>query len=236
MKLAVHSKPAKFIERLTRFSCIVELEGKRFMAHVANSGRMRELLVPDRPVYLVERPGTGRKTPFDLALVALEDSLISVDARLPSELFREAFLAGMLPQFGAYTDIQREVVWGDSRMDFLLCGDGSCCLVEVKSVTLVKAGRALFPDAPTDRGRRHIATLVEALNQGARAAVVFVVQRCDAQLFSPNVATDPEFAAALTKAAEVGVGVYVYGCQVSLGEITICCELPVEFKARGGLP
>lgn len=234
MKLSVHSQPARFIERLNRFCCVVELEGKRLLAHVANSGRMRELLVPGRLVYLVERPSLGRKTPFDLALVALEHGLVSVDARLPSPLFSEAFLAARLQQFGAYATIQREVVWGDSRVDFLLRGDSSQCLVEVKSVTLVKEGRALFPDAPTGRGRRHVANLAQALDQGIMAAVVFVVQRCDAQAFSPNVATDPEFAAALVKAVGAGVGVYAYGCQVSLKEVAICCELPVQLQGDGG--
>ena len=235
MKLAVFDKPAAFIERLNRFCCLVELEGKRQLAHVSNSGRMRELLVPGHPVYLVERPGPGRKTPFDLALVALDNGLVSVDARLPSDLFLEAFRLGRLPQFRDYTNIQHEVPWRDSRLDFLLRRNGSPCLVEVKSVTLVKDGRALFPDAPTIRGRRHIGTLVQALGQGLKAAMVLIVQRHDAWAFSPNADTDPAFATALTDAAAAGVKVYAYGCRVSLEEVAISCKLPVEFQDSGGL-
>lgn len=230
MKLAVHSTPARFIERLNRFACVVELDDKRFLAHVANSGRMRELLVPGRSVYLVERLAPGRKTSFDLALVAIKNGFVSVDARLPSSLFHEAFLERRLPHFSDYTTIQSEVVWGDSRVDFLLSRGSSQRLVEVKSVTLVKEGRALFPDAPTARGRKHIANLVRALDQGMRAAVVFVVQRSDAHIFSPNAATDPDFATALICAAEAGVDVYAYGCRVSPEEVAICCELPVELQ------
>lgn len=239
MKLSIYRNPAKFIERLNRFCCLVEIEGQRLPAHLANSGRMQELLLPGSTVYLVERPGYGRKTSFDLALVAVTDRLVSVDARVPSALFHEAFLAGKLPQFQAYATIQREVMWEDSRMDFLLGGDTSRCLVEVKSVTLVKGGRALFPDAPTGRGRKHVGTLTRALDQGLAAAMVFVVQRQDAQVFSPNVSTDPQFAAALARAADVGVSIRAYDCQVNLDEIAISSALPVEFHefhSSEGLP
>ena len=139
--------------------------------------------------------------------------LVSVDARLPNPLLADALARGGLPQFAGYTGIRGEAVRGQSRLDFLLTdGGGNRCWIETKSVTLVEDGLALFPDAPTLRGCKHLEELGAAVAGGDRAALVFVVQRPDARCLAPHVAADPAFTAALARAAAAGVEVYAYTC------------------------
>ena len=132
--------------------------------------------------------GRHRKTAYDLALVEVSGVLVSVDARLPNALFREALDAGRTPEFAGYDSVVPEVTVGHSRVDLLLSGQSGLCYVEVKSVTLVENGTGLFPDAPTERGRKHVLTLQKMVECGHRTAVVFVIQRPDAKEFSPNAA------------------------------------------------
>lgn len=228
MKLHPQLVAARFLTRLNRFAALVEMDGREVMVHIANSGRMRELLEPGRRLLLAPAPGEHRKTQFDLALVDLGTTLVSADARLPNGLVAEALAGGQLPQFREYPEIRREVRYGDSRLDLLLEGPGGRCYGEVKSVTLVVNGVALFPDAPTTRGVKHLGELSRAVAEGNRAAVVFVAQRSDAAAMSPNDAADPEFGAALRAAQAAGVEVYAYGCQVSTREIRLAVPLPVQ--------
>ncbi|MEE8471886.1 MAG: DNA/RNA nuclease SfsA [Dehalococcoidia bacterium] len=228
MKLPAPLWEATFLERANRFTCWVEREGRREMAHLANSGRLRELLVPGAPVLLKGAGGPHRKTKSDMLLVGHGRRLVSVDARLPGDLVDEALREGALAPFRGYPGVRREVRFGESRLDFLLEGDSGACFLEVKSVTLVREGRALFPDAPTLRGRRHLEALMTAKGEGYAAAMVFVVQREDGRTFSPNDGTDPDFGAALREARGRGVGVYAYGCSVTRDEIAISRELTVQ--------
>jgi sugar fermentation stimulation protein A len=152
--------------------------------------------------------------------------LVSIDARLPNDLVHEALIAGDGPFKGPFV-IKREAAFGESRLDFLLSGGDWRCLLEAKSVTLVKDSRALFPDAPTLRGRRHLQSLLEAKKAGYEAAVVFVAQREDAKDFSPNDETDPEFGRILREVQRQGVGVYAYACKVSTSEVRLAKEIPV---------
>lgn len=216
-----------FQERLNRFATLVEVGGHPELAHLPNSGRLRELLWPGNRVWLKPMPSLHRRTAYDLTLAATGDGLASVDARLPSALFAEAIRQGRLAPFRGYSRLRAEVVTGESRLDFRLDGNGGPCLVEVKSVTLVEDGVGLFPDAPTERGRRHLKTLAAAAESGARAAVVFVVQRGDAQAFSPHDEADPAFSQTLRQVVARGVEAYAYGCQVDLEGIAIAGELPV---------
>jgi len=221
----------ELIRRENRFRVAVRVDGVETAAHLANSGRLRELLRPGVPAWLISVEGAARKTPYDLALVEHEGALVSVDARLPNRLFAEA-LATRWPQCGAgAVQVQAEARLGASRLDFRLTTAEACCWVEVKSVTLVRNGLALFPDAPTLRGARHLRELAAAL-QGdqERAAVVFLVQRGDAQRFAPNADTDPAFARTLSEAAQAGVAVHAYGCRVDLEEIVVAGELPVQLS------
>ena len=234
---------------------MVLLEGKTVKVHVANSGRMRELLQPGNRCYLFHRPGEHRKTAYDLGLVEIERvpestepnskasyisghvssvqqkqstySLVSTDSRVPNILVWEAWNAGALPHFGGYTDGRSEVSFHDSRLDMMLVGPTGRCYIEMKSVTLVIDRAARFPDAPTGRGRKHIETLIKAVEEGHRAAVVFIIQRSDATCFSPYDANDPEFGTALRKAVEVGVETYAFTCTLTQQEIIIAGEVPV---------
>jgi sugar fermentation stimulation protein A len=218
----------RFLARDNRFRVTVEIGGQEVKAHLPNSGRLGELLVPGRRAMLLERLAPGRRTRYDLALVQMEEQWVSVDARLPNKLVEEALGAGSLPSLSGYAAWKREVGFGTSRLDFLLQADGRRpCLVEVKSVTLVTGGLACFPDAVTARGRRHVNELADALGAGYRAMVLFVVQRADADVLRPHDESDPYFGRALRRAARQGVEVDAYTCQVGLGCIKIDRRLPV---------
>jgi len=227
MRLPNDLRPAKLSERLTGFSAAVEVDGRREVAHVANFGRLRELLSPGRTVYVAPVDSPGRKTRYDLKLVRMPGVLVSADARLPNPLVQEAVLEGRFSELQGYASIRREVTYGESRLDIELTGASGRCLVEVKSVTLIEKGFALFPDAPTERGRRHLRTLMQVRRDGLRAAVVFVVQRPEVQRFRPHDAADPAFGETLRDARAGGVEIYARRCRVSLDEIAITDSVPV---------
>ncbi|MBI2906303.1 MAG: DNA/RNA nuclease SfsA [Chloroflexi bacterium] len=218
---------ATFLQRLSRFSALAEIEGDKHTAYLPNSGRMRELLTPGRPVFLVERRGSNRKTAFDLVMLDFGGTLVSVDARLPNQIVGEGIESGLLAPFKGYSSIRKEATYGDSRFDLLLEEGPRRCYIEAKSCTLVRDGLALFPDAITARGARHMRGLAEARRSGHGAAVVFVIQRADAVRFSPEDETDPEFGRALREAAKAGVEAYAYRCRVSTREVALDKEIPV---------
>jgi sugar fermentation stimulation protein A len=223
----------QFVARDNRFRVTVEVAGRDVWAHLPNSGRLGELLVPGHRVVLVERPGAHRKTSYDLSLVEMEGRWVSVDARLPNDLVEEALRAGRLEPLAGYPVIRREVAHGRSRIDFLLeAEDKPPCLVEVKSITLVVDGLGCFPDAVTARGRRHLLELAEAVGAGYRAAAFFCVQRDDATGMQPHDESDPDFGRALREAARRGVEVYAYACRVGLGRVEIARRLPVYLEPR----
>jgi len=223
--------PGRFVRRLNRFAALVDVRGRRARAHVANSGRLRELFVPGRRVYLQARGREGRRCPYDLVLVRLRGTLVSADARLPNALVAEALAAGRIAPLRGFGRVRREVRHGASRLDFSLEGRRGRCLVETKSVTLVAGGVALFPDAPTARGRRHVEALARARRRGTQAAVIFVVQRDDAERFRPNVAADPTFARALARAAGAGVRILAYRCRVTPQAIALADRIPVHLSS-----
>lgn len=218
--------PGRFVRRDNRFRATIIVEGEMVWAHVANSGRLTELLTPQRAVWLARAAGSHRKTAYDLKLVEFDSTLVSVDARMPNPLVDEALADSVLPGF-RYSRVDREVSYGDSRLDFRLSRPEGVCWVETKSVTLVVAGTALFPDAPTDRGRKHLQELTRARGSGDQAAVVFVIQRSDAERFMPHQVADPAFAIALAEAADAGVALRAFTCDVSKESIAIADEIPV---------
>ena len=218
----------RFKARLNRFLALVEVNGREVGVHVANSGRMHELLVPGYRVLLNPRAKLGRKTSFDLALVDLGSTLASADARLPNSLVAEALAQGRMPQFAEYPDVRREVTFGESRLDLLLEGTLGRCYVETKSVTLVVDGVGLFPDAPTVRGTKHMHSLVHVVQAGHRAAVIFVVQRDDSEAFAPHDVADPQFGVALRQGMQAGVEAFAYSCRVTNKEITLGPNLPMR--------
>ncbi len=227
MKLEPDLVEGRFVTRLNRFAALVEVDGKEVMTHLPNSGRLRELLVPGFRMLLKPVAGEHRKCPYDLALVDLGFALCSADARLPNALLAEAVEAGRVKEFADYTSVRREVAFGESRLDMLLEGDGPACMVETKSVTLVEDGTALFPDAPTLRGVKHLNSLMAAKAEGYRAAAVFVVQRPDAERFMPYDSADPLLGSTLRQAVAAGVEAFAYRCQVTPEEITLADRIPV---------
>ena len=219
-----------FLRRDNRFRVTVEVEGRPESAHLPNSGRLAELLVPGRRCYLSTSHDPTRKTHLDLRMVAYGDVLVSVDARLPNSLFAEALRAGRLDPFRHYEGIRREVRVGESRLDFRLNQRDDVCWVEVKSVTLVEGGTARFPDAPTARGVRHLRELIGAISRGERAAVVFVIQRSDGLVFAPQDRVGVVFGRELRKAVDAGVGAYAWSCDVSERSICITRQVPVDLN------
>ena len=219
----------RFIRRLNRFAALVDVDRKEQLAHVPNSGRMHELLVPGYRVLLAPAPASAsRKTAYDLALVDTGDALSSADARLPNKLLAEAIAEDRLPQFGGYPIVRPEKVFGESRLDFLLEGPDGSCYVETKSVTLVQEGVGLFPDAPTLRGVKHLHSLMAARETGHEAAVLFVIQRADAVAFAPHDLADPLLGTTLREAVAVGVKAWAYRCKVDEQSIVLADEIPVQ--------
>jgi len=228
VRIANQLREADFLRRENRFTCLVELQGNREMVYLPNSGRLNTVLLPEQRVFVTEKASPSRKTKYDLVMTSLNGAYISVDSRLPGDLVYQALLRRQLPQFNDYPSIKREAVSGKSRLDFLLSGDSNQCFLEVKSVTLVQNGKALFPDAPTSRGRRHLESLIQSKSEGYQAAILFVIQREDADRFSSNDGVDPNFGHALRKAKLHGVSIYAYRCRVSPGEIELADQIPVD--------
>ena len=202
----------RFLERPNRFIARVETEAGVQTVHVKNTGRCRELLVPGATVYLEEGTAPKRKTPYDLIAVEKGTRLINMDAQAPNRVFAEWAAAG---GFGAgVTAVRPEYRYGDSRLDFCLETVRGPHLVEVKGVTLEENGFARFPDAPTERGVKHIRELRRAAEAGLDATLFFVVQMAGIQSVSPNEETHPAFGRALREAAAAGVRVLAYDCTV----------------------
>ncbi|MGB9684790.1 MAG: DNA/RNA nuclease SfsA [Candidatus Bathyarchaeales archaeon] len=218
-----------FERRLTRFSALVRVNGEIAQCFLPNPGRLRELLISGVKVILKEAEAGGeRKTIYDLLGVYSGGKIVSIDSRLPNKLVLEALNNGDLPEFLGYTMVKPEYSYGHAKFDFFLEGSGlKPRLLEVKSCTLVRNGVAMFPDAPTERGTRHVLELAKALNEGYRAAVLFVIQRMDAYMFTPNDETDPNFGEALRKAAESGVEVYAYSTNFNKNRISLCGKVKV---------
>ncbi len=219
--------PATFHSRPNRFLGVVEVSGEYVECFVPNPGRMEELLFKGARVHLRRVGDRNRKTRYDLALVDLNGVLVSVDSRVPNIVVAEAVEAGLIPEFRDLHVEHREPRYGDSRLDLLLSGPEGRLILEVKGCTLVEGRTALFPDAPTSRGARHLRTLTLARAKG-RSAIVFVIQRGDADHLKPNEATDPMFAAALREASLKGVETYAYASNVTLEGISINRRVPVK--------
>lgn len=217
--------PAVFLSRPNRFVAQVLLQGEETTVHVKNTGRCRELLLPGASVWLTPGQNPARKTAWDLIAVQKGSRLINLDAAAPNAVFGEYARAGLfLPETEA---VRPEVRFGASRFDFQLQAGGGTHFVEVKGVTLEQAGQTLFPDAPTQRGVKHLQELIRARQQGYGAHVVFVIQLAEARAFSPNDRTDPAFGAALRQAAAAGVALYAFCCRITPDSLTLDRPVPV---------
>ncbi len=229
---------AKFIERPNRFVArVVTMEGaekdREVIAHVKNTGRCRELLVPGATVYLEDFHESMGKRKLAYSLVGVEKGplLINMDSQAPNKVVAEALKQGeiSLPDMAEPRLIKGEKTHGDSRFDFYVEDQlGQKAFIEVKGVTLENEGVARFPDAPTERGVKHIHGLERALKEGYRAYIIFVIQMEGMRYFCPNDETHPEFGAALRQAAKSGVKILAYGCKVSCNELSVGSLVPVR--------
>lgn len=244
------TEAATFLERPNRYriSAALKKSGAVVAAHCPNPGRLGELLVPGATVHISAATNPERRTAYDLRFVEhpVNGELVSLDTRLPNQLFAEGLRRGFFAPFVEYTDFAQEVTLPldlykklhkvqapkvRSRIDFrLVTPEGKICWVEVKSASLVIDGCARFPDAVTARGRRHVLELAEVSEQGMKTAIVFIVQRADAHQLRPQWETDPAFGEALLVAQAKGVAIYAHTCRLTLSAVELQAEIPVYLE------
>lgn len=217
---------AVFLERPNRFIAHCTVDGMLETVHVKNTGRCRELLVPGATVYLEKSSNPNRKTAYDLVTVETPFGLVNMDAAAPNQVAGELLRAGTI--LSSPTLVQPEVRFGASRLDFYAENDRQRLFVEVKGVTLRQGEWAVFPDAPTVRGTKHMGELVQAVAQGYRAMALLIVQMGGCTAFRPNRETDPAFCRALRDAQAAGVEVRAVDCRVTPDTVTANRELPVD--------
>ena len=215
----------QFLARPNRFIAHVRISGETQVCHVKNTGRCRELLTPEATVWCAESSNPSRKTKYDLISVQKGQRIINMDSQAPNIAAGEWLRSGGL---GAISNLRGEYTHGDSRFDFTFEKDGRRCFLEVKGVTLEHDGVCAFPDAPTERGVKHIQGLIRAAKEGYGAYILFVIQMADVKYLHPNDATDPAFGAALREAAENGVRILAMDCAVT--PETMALRLPVLVK------
>lgn len=219
-----------FLSRPNRFLAHVMLDGHEVVCHVKNTGRLRELLIPGTPVVVQYHPDameTGRKTEYSLIGVAKNNIWVNIDSQAPNQVAYEWLTVGDgLPFCPRPQHVRREVKYGQSRFDLAFEDSGKPWLMEVKGVTLDVDGTAMFPDAPTERGVKHIAELADAAEHGFGAAVLFVIQMKEITAFAPHAERHPAFAEALRDAKKRGVKVWAYDCVVTENSLKI--DVPVK--------
>ncbi|MBO5604762.1 MAG: DNA/RNA nuclease SfsA [Acidaminococcaceae bacterium] len=223
--------PGVFLKRPNRFIAHVCINGKEEVCHVKNTGRCKELLVPGCTVYCAVSDNPNRKTKFDLIAVEkkMENSalLINMDSQAPNAAVKEWLASGASP-FGQIDLLKPECRHGNSRFDFYLECNKRKIFIEVKGVTLEDDGVVLFPDAPTERGVKHVHELIQCHGEGYETYILFVVQMERARYFTPNRKTHPEFADALYEAKQAGVELLAYMCTVSPDEMKL--DKPLKIK------
>ena len=227
MKLYHHLKKARFLKRPNRFIALCEVDGAETVCHVKNTGRCKELLLPGAQVWLEESSNPARKTRFDLVAVENRGYTVNMDSQAPNLIFGEwARLGGYLP---GLADLKAETTYGASRFDFSYRLNDQLGFVEVKGVTLFDdAGMAYFPDAPTDRGVKHIHELIAAKAAGHDAGICFVIQRENVIGLKPNDATHPAFGEALRQAHAAGVRITAAVCHVTPESCAITHTVPIH--------
>ena len=217
--------PGNFLSRPNRFIAHVQIHGQTEVVHVKNTGRCRELLPAGAAVWCQRSDNPNRKTKYDLITVKKGSRLINMDSQAPNQAAGEWLAAGGL---GNVENLRAETRHGDSRFDFSFTRDGRQCFLEVKGVTLETDGICAFPDAPTERGTKHLRGLTEAAKEGYGAYVLFVIQMTNVNYLHPNDTTDPEFGSALREAAANGVTVLAVDCDVAVDKMTIRDFIPVR--------
>ncbi len=220
------------IRRYKRFIADVKLDdGRTVSAHCPNSGRMTECCEPGRPVYLSHHDIPSRKLKYTWELISMPTSIVGVNTQVPNHLVAKSIEKGTVPQLSGYDSVQREVKTGThSRIDLALKNNGrSMCYVEIKNCTLVKDNVAVFPDAVTTRGKKHLVELQRLVKEGKRCAMFFLIQRMDAKIFKPADHIDPDYGMELRNAISNGVEIIAYDVHINLSEIRLNKEIPCRF-------
>lgn len=217
---------AIFLERKNRFVANVELNGEKISVHVPNTGRCKELFVSGAECYVQRATNTARKYPYTLCAVYKGDMLVHIDSAGANRLCEEALKSGRIIELENVRNVEREKNFANSRFDFRFEKDGRICYMEVKGVTLEKDGVAMFPDAPTERGARHLEELIKAKEEGYGAYVMFVIQMKGPKSFTPHVERDLQFTRNLVRAQNLGVKVLAYDTLVTVDSITL--DQPVD--------
>ena len=217
---------AEFIERPNRFVAKVKLDGKEIYCHVKNTGRCRELLVPGTSVWLEDSENPKRKYRYSLVTVQKGERLVNMDSQAPNKAVHEWLKSGGL--FDNITLLRPESRYGSSRFDFYCEYEGRKAFIEVKGVTLENSNIVSFPDAPTERGARHVSELIECMKDGYEAYIIFVIQMKDVLYLTPNEDHDPVFASALRKAESEGVNIIAVDCRISESKMVIRDRVEVK--------
>ena len=217
--------PGIFRARPNRFIAHIEIDGQLEVCHVKNTGRCRELLPVGAKVWCLDALSPNRKTRYDLIAVRKGERLINMDSQAPNAAAKEWLLAGGL---GEIENLKAESKYGDSRFDFSFVKDGRQCFLEVKGVTLENDGVCAFPDAPTERGSKHLRELTKLASEGCGAYVLFVIQMEGVKYLHPNDLTDKPFGEALRQAEKAGVEILAYDCKIT--ENTMNIHEKVEVK------
>ena len=213
---------AEFIRRPNRFEAYVNLKGKEIVVHVPNTGRCKEILILGSKVLLREETNPSRKTLYDLIAVYKDNKIINIDSQIPNKVVDEALKDKRIQQLVRYNIIQREKTFGKSRFDFKLSNNmGEEYYLEVKGVTFEVDGKTMFPDAPTQRGKKHLLELIEAKKMGFGTGVLFLIQMSNVDNFSPYDDMDGAFGDALRLAYKNGVDIFAYECEVGEDFITL---------------
>ncbi|WP_252187551.1 DNA/RNA nuclease SfsA [Anaeromonas gelatinilytica] len=217
----------KFISRLNRFVAEISIDGNIYFSHVPNTGRMKELLIPGARIIVRKVNNLNRKTEFDLLMVYHNNILVSIDSSMPNKILYDALINKEISFFRDYMEVNKEVKYKNSRFDLSLKGKTNT-LIEAKCVTFVDNGTAKFPDAPTTRGTKHVLELIEATKENFNAAIIFIIQRNDAEIFSPNHQMDPKFSEALKLADQYNVKIKAIKCHVNNKNIKLWKEVKVK--------
>ncbi len=223
-------KNAIFLSRPNRFIANVLVDGQEEVVHVKNTGRCREILREGSTVILEPSSNPQRKTRYSLISCYKGDTLINIDSQVPNAVVHESILNGKLPEFQNIVELKREVKYGNSRFDLAFTSETTKGFIEVKGVTLEENGVAMFPDAPTQRGTKHIYEMINAVKQGFEGYIFFLIQLKGVKYFTPNDLTDLKFSEAISMAYKNGVNIVAYDSIVTQDEIIISDRVEVRLK------
>lgn len=217
------------IKRYKRFLADVKLDdGTVVLAHCTNSGSMKSCLENDAEVYLTPVNDPKRKTKFTWEMIQINGGWVGINTGNPNKLAYEAISSDLIPELAGYNMVKREVKYGDSRFDVYAENDTEKCFVEVKNVSMKEGKYALFPDAVTTRGQKHLRTLMEVKSKGMRAVMLYIIQRVDVEIFAPAKSIDPEYAKLLKEAVDAGVEIIPMQAKVTPEKIVLIKKLTFE--------